>query len=115
MTDTATIYAPVKEGDIFVSSWGYDQTNIDFYEVVKVTPSGKSVWTKRISQEFTEQRGAYGDKVVAVPGSWSETAEPKLHRLKYYDGEPQFRVASYASAWLWDGTPRHQTAFGFGH
>ena len=26
----------MKQGDIFVSSWGYDQTNVDFYEVVKV-------------------------------------------------------------------------------
>lgn len=27
----------VKEGDMFYSSWGYDQTNIDFYVVVKKT------------------------------------------------------------------------------
>lgn len=26
----------MKQGDIFVRSWGYDQTNVDFYEVVKV-------------------------------------------------------------------------------
>ena len=26
----------MKQGDIFVSSWGYDQTNVDFHEVVKV-------------------------------------------------------------------------------
>lgn len=24
----------VKVGDIFVSSWGYDQTNVDFYQVI---------------------------------------------------------------------------------
>ena len=27
----------MKQGDILVSSWGYEQTNVDFYEVVKVT------------------------------------------------------------------------------
>ena len=27
----------MKQGDVFVSSWGYEQTNVDFYEVVKVT------------------------------------------------------------------------------
>ena len=25
----------IKVGDIFVNSWGYDQTNIDFYQVVR--------------------------------------------------------------------------------
>ena len=25
----------IKEGDIFYASWGYEQTNIDFYRVVK--------------------------------------------------------------------------------
>lgn len=31
---------PYKVDDILYSSWGYDQTNIDFYQVVKVTPRG---------------------------------------------------------------------------
>jgi len=22
----------MKQGDVFVSSWGYEQTNVDFYE-----------------------------------------------------------------------------------
>jgi len=35
--------ASVKVGDVFYESWGYDQTNIDFLEVVEVSPSGKSV------------------------------------------------------------------------
>lgn len=27
-----------KVGDIFYTSWGYEQTNIEFYQVVKATP-----------------------------------------------------------------------------
>lgn len=27
----------VKVGDIFYNSWGYDQTNIDFYKVTRIT------------------------------------------------------------------------------
>ena len=27
----------MKQGDVFVSSWGYEQTNVDFYEVVRTT------------------------------------------------------------------------------
>jgi len=29
--------------DYFYTSWGYDQTNIDFITIVKVNPSGKTV------------------------------------------------------------------------
>ena len=28
-------FASIKEGDIFVDSWGYDQTNVDYYIVTK--------------------------------------------------------------------------------
>lgn len=33
-------------GKILVSTWGYDQTNVDFFKVVRETPS--SVWLQRI-------------------------------------------------------------------
>lgn len=41
---------PYKVGDILCNSWGYDQTNVDFYQIVKT--SGKSVWIKRIAGEI---------------------------------------------------------------
>jgi hypothetical protein len=34
---TTTEVRPIEAGDVFYCSWGYDQTNIDFYEVVRVT------------------------------------------------------------------------------
>ena len=36
-------------GDIFYSSWGYDQTNVDFYQVVKTTP--KTIALKKIDKK----------------------------------------------------------------
>ena len=39
----------MKKGDILVSSWGYEQTNIDFYKVVGVTP--KSVKIVKLGQK----------------------------------------------------------------
>ncbi len=43
---------PFKVGDIFVDSWGYDQTNVDSYQVVEVKP--KSVLIKSICNEIIE-------------------------------------------------------------
>jgi len=38
--------AEAKVGDIYVCSWGYEQTNIDYYQVVRVLP--KSVVVQSI-------------------------------------------------------------------
>lgn len=47
--------ASVKVGDIYYTSWGYDQTNVEFYEVVKLV--GKcSVILREIAGE-SEQTG----------------------------------------------------------
>ena len=32
----------IKKGDIFVTSWGYDQTNYDYIIVIDVSPTGKT-------------------------------------------------------------------------
>lgn len=43
MTDNeAPAYVPAI-GDVFYRSWGYDQSNINYYRVIGVTASGKSV------------------------------------------------------------------------
>ena len=39
----------VNVGDIFVCSWGYDQTNIDYYKVLEV--KNKSVVISAIGQD----------------------------------------------------------------
>jgi hypothetical protein len=50
------VNAPVKlaAGDVLVSSWGYEQTNVDFYQVVEV--KGKTATVVAIGQTI-EQNG----------------------------------------------------------
>ncbi len=51
----------LQVGDIFYSSWGYDQTNIDFFEVVRL--SGKqSVDLRPIAAEVKYDSAVYGKK-----------------------------------------------------
>ena len=42
----------IKIGDVFKDSWGYEQTNVDYYQVV-AKPSKCFVIVKKISSEFT--------------------------------------------------------------
>ncbi|MBE3139569.1 MAG: hypothetical protein IMZ53_03195, partial [Thermoplasmata archaeon] len=36
-------FADLKPGDFFYESWGYDQTNIDFLQIIEVSPTKKTV------------------------------------------------------------------------
>jgi hypothetical protein len=52
--DKKKAYVPkVKIGDIFRTSWGYDQTNVDFYQVIN-NPSPHFVEVKEIKQDLKE-------------------------------------------------------------
>lgn len=97
----------LKEGDIMYSSWGYDQTNIDFYQVVEA--GEKSVKIRKIGQK-TVSSATTSDNVVAVPNSFQGPPMTKI--VKPGD---VVSIASYANAYKWDGEPKYQTGFGFGH
>lgn len=136
-TDTGV---EVKVGDFFYSSWGYDQTNVDFYKVVGLTASGKSVRVQKWSQASDPSKeGGMGADYV-VPGDRPATrydhsavtpemdywerqaavkevpAEVMTKRLSTgYRGGAYFSVNSYSSASLWTGESVYQTASGWGH
>ena len=46
-----------KVGDIIYNSWGYDQTNIDFYQIVQVKT--KSIMINRIGKCYVEGTEAF--------------------------------------------------------
>lgn len=124
----ATLLSPaeagVKVGDFFVASWGYDQTNIDFYKVVGLTPKGLKV--QAWSSALVDSDG-YSDRVVPGDGPLlggrreDYTYDPDLpapiqtKRLTAGTSRPAFKVASYANAYLWSGEAARKTALGWGH
>ena len=54
----------IKIGDVFYSSWGYDQTNVDYYEVVGT--AGKTTF---LLKEIAMQRVGES-RCVPVPGEY---------------------------------------------
>tara|TARA_R100001224_G_C3953019_1_gene126405 strand:+ start:62 stop:634 length:573 start_codon:yes stop_codon:yes gene_type:complete len=100
----------LKVGDILYTSWGYDQTNIDFYKVVKLV--GKtSVKLCAMSNKYLNSDCRASDKVV--PGDVKENAEPFLKRVNGKDNH--INISSFEFARVWDGNAKYQTAAGFGH
>lgn len=93
----------LKIGSILVSSWGYEQTNVDFYEVTEL--HGKSTVTiRQIAAQSTKETGWASDMVVAVPGKY--IGEPERKRVS---GENRIHIASYSSAGVWDGRALHRS------
>lgn len=99
----------VKKGDIFVSSWGYDQTNYDFYRVEKVSASGKTVTLIRLENEMLEYSSKYMSSKV-IPGKKTR-GKPFRRRLFDNGFGPGVKIESYAYARLWDGGVRTATHY----
>lgn len=108
----------VKVGDIFGASWGYDQTNVNYYQVTKLV--GKS------TVEIREIKATRVDDshVMPVKDNFTDTS----HLNNYKNNEPvrkrvkssgyrthSLKVFEFSNAYLWDGKPNYETPLGYGH
>lgn len=85
----------LKPGDVLVSSWGYDQTNIDYFQVVRLI-GARSIAIRKICAECVDVEGAYMQgKSVPVVGAFVEDSEEMIKRVDQFNS---VRIASYASA-----------------
>jgi hypothetical protein len=99
MSTTTANNHSFKAGDILVSSWGYGQTNIDYYEVIKVTASTISI--RELECDITPNGFMCGDSAPRLGQYRSD--EIKTKRPK----NGCVRISSYASACLWNGQPKY--------
>ena len=100
----------LKAGHILESSWGYEQTNRDFYQVVEVKGE-KSVVIRKIASKLDHNTCGRNDYVVADPDNF--TGEPMLKRA---NSENRVKVRDWG-VWArpWSGQPVYETALGWGH
>jgi hypothetical protein len=112
-----------KVGDILYSSWGYDQTNIEYFKVVKV--SEFSVWIQPLKSKALRQVGwAHYEVVpsdeVSTTYKWLETGERievpvgvSRHKIQQgFTHNPNVywvRLNSFSHATLWDGQPKTES------
>ena len=106
----------VKVGDLFTASWGYEQTNNDFFQVIELVGS-TSVRVREVYPEMLEETAVSSmsaDRTFANTGELLPPAvfikdqeKGDLKRLKSYaaDGisNPQFYLASFVDAHLVQG------------
>lgn len=107
----------VKVGDYFSTSWGYEQTNVNFFQVVELVGECsvrvKEVYPEMIAEEAVS--GMSADRTYRLDTSKmaplsahatfiKDQEHGDLKRLKSYrDGEPQFFLSSFADAYYCKG------------
>lgn len=107
----------LKIGDILYSSWGYEQTNVNFYQVIE-TSGERTVKVREIASEKVSDNGptthviARKDVFLSPRGEWDDTGKVMTRRVA--DGN-KVTISECQSGWLWDGKPQYETGLGWGH
>lgn len=131
---------PAREprvGDILVSSWGYDQTNVDYYQVIAVTKASvriREICTRYIASDrssdivapardaFASARGDGDSDQARREKGATKRVRPIAATVRMSRGGDGVVAASYsvriedfATATLWDGEANRQTGASYGH
>lgn len=96
----------LKVGDVLTYSWGYDQTNVDAFEVVR--ESKASVWLREIAIRSVEATGWMSDRVVPVPGEYLSEKVIVKRRKPGYRGEEIVHM-DFGVGSLWKGRELHRS------
>jgi hypothetical protein len=109
----ATKNAVVAVGEIYRTSWGYDQTNVDFYQVVRV--KGCFAWLQEIGATYVN-----GSESQIMPNPEHKIGSPKRKKIcaSLYTGKVDvcFKMCEWGCyARKWDGHECYQTPIGMGH
>lgn len=85
----------IRVGDIFRCSWGYDQTNIDYYECIALKGK-RQIVIRQIGLQSVETLSLQGE-CSPVPGSFIGEAMTKT--VSTNSDQPSVKIYSFANAY----------------
>jgi hypothetical protein len=101
----------LKQGDILTAHWGWEQTNVNFYLVNRVT--AKTVWIQRIEAIETPDSNPQAMRGTSVPNVSKVCGKEMRRKIQFNTSdEPGCGINNYKYARLWDGTPQAYTSYG---
>lgn len=100
----------MEVGTILVSQWGYEQTNVDFYEVVK---AAKTMVTVRPIAMESKPEGWCQSTCMPVQGKYTGEAFRKKVKNFSASNDParSFIELDFGNAYIWSGEPAHATSW----
>lgn len=88
-------------GHVLVASWGYDQTNVDFYQVTRIV-GARTVELRAIASNVTETTSA--DSGRCIPSIDAFRGEPLVRRA---GSDGRVKIDDVRRARIWEGRPVH--------
>lgn len=111
--------SPVVVGDIFYSSWGYDQTNICFYEVIALNGKTMATFQRIGAKRIDDDSSLTQDALVPIPGSFRPDGYKSEPRKRKYKIDPYWGASanldSVEHLARWNGEVKYETNSSFGH
>lgn len=110
----------IKVGDIFYMSWGYEQTNIDFFQVVALKGKTQVVIKEVVLREKTKDYMSHGmardvsfDVNNAVPVEYStfvkDNEKGMIKKVCGNKENPYLNMTSYANAYKYKGQKLYES------
>lgn len=103
---------PYQVGNVISSSWGYDQTNVDFYIVTRV--AGAMIEIKQLKADLAIDPGV-GSMTGQIKPSEPHEFHPDFPKTirKRPGNDGQFKLESWGR-WCrpWDGKPKRCSWYG---
>jgi hypothetical protein len=94
----------INTGDLFYTSWGYEQTNVEFYEVIE-KPSEQFVIVREVAQN-REETGFMSGSCTPQKGVF--VGEP----LRRKRGKWGLKISECQTAYKYDGGPKCYSYYG---
>lgn len=99
--------ASVEVGTVFRCSWGYEQTNVDFY-VVRALIGDSMAEIEEIGKTAL---GSISDMSgYTMPNVDAGTGRTRRVKVTNYAGSPSIRLSSFEFASVWDGTKCYESS-----
>ena len=86
----------VQVGDVFYSSWGYEQTNINFFQVVKISNSFVEIMEIHKTCEYTQ---AMSGECYPLPGDFVKNANKIRRKVNFSYGDTYLKIEDYMYAY----------------
>lgn len=92
--------------DIMVSSWGYEQTNVCFAQIIEIYPSGRAAKIRRLNTRCDRGNSSMSDYAVAIKDDFRENSEVERVILS---GDRFKLKDQHASFSKWNGKPMYHS------
>jgi hypothetical protein len=100
----------ILAGSILYDSWGWEQTNIDFYKVLKRSGDWVTIQKMTTKQEYN----SLAMSGYKIPVDLDSKEKPFRKKVKKYSDSEGFSIRDYAGGgWcsLWDGQKKNFTTY----